>query len=194
LADHGVGSVQIHYLSHDADLVPQNQPSYQVQQLIDGTLDVAAVWGPLAGYYKVVKHAPITLQPANKLDTSPLQFEMAIAVRLNTRTLTKRLDQAMHAQKDAIRAILTDYGVPLVQCDACLISGELPAHGPYTAPPRATAALGAEGEHCAAERVAGPRCRPHHGTQQCRGRRRPDPRGLPAGEEARLGDGDRSAG
>jgi quinoprotein dehydrogenase-associated probable ABC transporter substrate-binding protein len=134
LADHGVGSVQIHYLSHDADLVPQNQPSYQVQQLIDGTLDVAAVWGPLAGYYKAVKHAPITLQPANTLDDSPLQFEMAIAVRRNDRELAKRLDQAMHVQKDAIRAILTDYGVPLVQCDACLISGELPAHGPYTAP------------------------------------------------------------
>jgi quinoprotein dehydrogenase-associated probable ABC transporter substrate-binding protein len=134
LADHGVGSVQIHYLSHDADLVPQNQPSYQVQQLIDGTLDVAAVWGPLAGYYKVVQHAPITLQPANTLDDSPLQFEMAIAVRRNDRELAKRLDQAMHAQKDAIRAILTDYGVPLVQCDACLISGELPAHGPYAAP------------------------------------------------------------
>ena len=136
LADHGVGSVQIHYLSHDADLVPQNQPSYQVQQLIDGTLDVAAVWGPLAGYYKVVQHAPITLQPANTLDDSPLQFEMAIAVRRNDRELAKRLDQAMHAQKDAIRAILTDYGVPLVQCDACLISGDLPAHGPYTAPAR----------------------------------------------------------
>ena len=134
LADHGVGNVQVHYLSHDADLVPQNQPSYQVQQLIDGTLDVAAVWGPLAGYYKVMKHAPITLQPANTLDDSPLQFEMAIAVRRNDRELAKRLDQAMHAQKDAIRAILTDYGVPLVQCDACLISGELPAHGPYTAP------------------------------------------------------------
>ncbi len=134
LADHGVGNVQVHYLSHDADLVPQNQPSYQVQQLIDGTLDVAAVWGPLAGYYKVMQHAPITLQPANTLDDSPLQFEMAIAVRRNDRELAKRLDQAMHAQKDAIRAILTDYGVPLVQCDACLISGELPAHGPYAAP------------------------------------------------------------
>ena len=134
LADHGVGNVQIHYLSHDADLVPQNQPSYQVQQVIDGTLDVAAVWGPLAGYYKAMKHAPLTLQPANTLDDSPLQFEMAVAVRRNDRELAKRLDQAMHEQKDAIRAILTDYGVPLVQCDACLISGDLPAHGPYTAP------------------------------------------------------------
>ncbi len=84
LADHGVGNVQIHYLSHDADLVPQDQPSYQVQQVIDGSLDVAAVWGPLAGYYKTMKHAAITLQPANTLDDSTqLQFEMAVAVRRN---------------------------------------------------------------------------------------------------------------
>jgi ankyrin repeat protein len=81
-----------------------------------------------------MKHAPLTLQPANTLDDSPLQFEMAVAVRRNDRALAKRLDQAMHEQKDAIRAILADYGVPLVQCDACLISGDLPAHGPYTAP------------------------------------------------------------
>ena len=39
-------------------------------------------------------------------------------------------------QKDAIRAILTEYGVPLVACDTCIISGDLPAHGPYKPPPR----------------------------------------------------------
>src|SRR5579862_4270852 len=55
LANHGVGSVQIHYLSHDADLVAKDQPSYQVQEVIDGKLDVAAVWGPLAGYFKTLQ-------------------------------------------------------------------------------------------------------------------------------------------
>src|SRR5215467_13194663 len=30
LADHGVGKVEIHYLSHNGDLVPENQPSYQI--------------------------------------------------------------------------------------------------------------------------------------------------------------------
>jgi hypothetical protein len=45
LSDHGVGQhVQVHYLSHDADLQPKDQPSYQIQQVIDGTLDVAAAW------------------------------------------------------------------------------------------------------------------------------------------------------
>jgi len=132
LAEHGVGNVQIHYLAHNADLVAQNQPSYQVQQVIDGQLDVAGVWGPMAGYFKTVKQEPITLQPANTLDdTTRLEFDMAIAVRRNDKELAHRLDTAMRQQQEAIHAILKEYGVPLVQCDTCVISGELPTHGPY---------------------------------------------------------------
>ena len=67
-------------------------------------------------------------------DTVPLEFDMAIAVRRNDHELQQRLDQAMREQRDALHAILTDYGVPLVKCDNCLISGDLPAHGPYAAP------------------------------------------------------------
>src|SRR5450755_373019 len=60
LADHQVVSnTVVHYLSHNADIVANNQPSYQVQQVIDGGLDVAAAWGPMAGYYKTIAHAPL---------------------------------------------------------------------------------------------------------------------------------------
>jgi quinoprotein dehydrogenase-associated probable ABC transporter substrate-binding protein len=140
LIDHGVSRVQIHYLSHDADLVPEDQPSYQVQQVIDGKIDIGAVWGPLAGYYKVVKNAPLVIQPANLMDEyTPLQFDMAIGVRRSDHELQKRLEAAMRAQHDALKAILTSFGVPLVSCDTCIINGDLPAHGPYkeypTAPP-----------------------------------------------------------
>ena len=132
LADHGVTRVQIHYLSHNADLVPQNQPSYQIQQVIDGQLDVAAAWGPLAGYYRAVKQAPLTIQPANLMDDSVvLQFDMAVGVRRNDRELQRRLDQAMRDKRDALHAVLTSFGVPLVSCDTCIVSGDLPAHGPY---------------------------------------------------------------
>jgi quinoprotein dehydrogenase-associated probable ABC transporter substrate-binding protein len=135
LANHGIGNVQVHYLSHDADLVPKDQPSYQIQQVIDGSLDVAAAWGPMAGYYKVVLHAPLTIQPANLMDdTVPLQFDMALAVRRGNHDLEHRLEQAMEQQRDALRAVLTEFGVPLVSCDSCLISGDLPSHGPYTEP------------------------------------------------------------
>ena len=132
LADHGIGKVEIHYLSHNGDLVPESQPSYQIQQVLDGKLDVAAAWGPLAGYYKAVKQAPLTIQPANLMDDYvPLEFDMALGVRRNDRDLQRRLEQAMHEQRDALRAVLTGFGVPLVSCDTCIVSGDLPAHGPY---------------------------------------------------------------
>jgi quinoprotein dehydrogenase-associated probable ABC transporter substrate-binding protein len=137
LLEHGVvRNVSIHYLSHDGDLVPKDQPSYQVQQVIDGTLDVAAVWGPMAGYYKLMQHAPLTIEPVNLMDdATPLEFDMAVAVRREDHELAQRLDQAMQEQRAALRAILNDYGVPLVKCDECIISGDLPSHGPY-APPK----------------------------------------------------------
>ncbi|HXW74200.1 MAG TPA: quinoprotein dehydrogenase-associated putative ABC transporter substrate-binding protein [Steroidobacteraceae bacterium] len=137
LSDHGInGNLQVHYLSHDADLVPKDQPSYQIQQVIDHTLDLAATWGPFAGYYKAVLKAPVTIQPANLMDDEvPLQFDMALAVRRGNRALQKQLEQAMRDKHDALRAVLNDFGVPLVQCGDCIISGDLPAHGPYTPQP-----------------------------------------------------------
>ena len=70
----------IQYLSHDGDIVPEDQPSYQVQQVVDKKLDMAAVWGPMAGYYKSIKKAPLVIQPVNLMDdTVPLEFDMAMA-------------------------------------------------------------------------------------------------------------------
>lgn len=145
LLEHGVvRNVVIHYLSHDGDLVPADQPSYQVQQVIDGKLDVAAVWGPMAGWYKSVKHAPLAIVPVNVMDdATPLEFDMAIAVRRDDHPLRQRLEQALHRERNALRAILLEYDVPLVKCDTCLISGDLPAHGPYAPPrPRTPSAAG----------------------------------------------------
>jgi quinoprotein dehydrogenase-associated probable ABC transporter substrate-binding protein len=138
LSDHGVTQVQVHYLSHNADLVPENQPSYQIQQVIDGKLDVAAAWGPLAGYYKAVKQAPLTLQPANLMDDSvPLEFDMALAVRRSDHALQQQLNKVMQEQREALRAVLVEFGVPLVKCDSCIVSGDLASHGPYAPPPPA---------------------------------------------------------
>ncbi|HVO49000.1 MAG TPA: quinoprotein dehydrogenase-associated putative ABC transporter substrate-binding protein [Steroidobacteraceae bacterium] len=133
LAEHKVvANTVIHYLSHNADEVAENQPSYQVQQVIDGKLDVAAAWGPMAGYYQKMQKAPLTLLPINRMeDQIPLEFDMALAVPRGRPELRSLIETALEQSKDQIRQILTDYGVPLVQCDTCTVSGDLPAHGPY---------------------------------------------------------------
>ncbi|MGA2188443.1 MAG: quinoprotein dehydrogenase-associated putative ABC transporter substrate-binding protein [Steroidobacteraceae bacterium] len=133
LADHHVvGNTVIHYLSHNADIVEENQPSYQIQQVIDGSLDVAAAWGPMAGYYKTIKRAPLTIQPVNLMeDAVPMEFDMALAVPRGRPDIKSAVEQALEQHRGEIRAILVDYGVPLVKCDDCLVSGDLPSHGAY---------------------------------------------------------------
>jgi len=135
LADHQVVSnTVIHYLSHNADIVADNQPSYQVQQVIDGALDVAAAWGPMAGYYKAVIHAPLIIQPVNMMeDKVPMEFDMALAVPRGRPDVKAAIEQALEQRKSEIHQILTEFGVPLVKCEACLVSGDLPSHGPYQA-------------------------------------------------------------
>jgi ankyrin repeat protein len=66
-------------------------------------------------------------------DYVPLEFDMAVGVRRGDRELQRRLEQALHEQRDALHAVLTEFGVPLVSCDTCVVSGDLPAHGPYKA-------------------------------------------------------------
>jgi ankyrin repeat protein len=41
------------------------------------------------------------------------------------------LDNALEKSKDEIKQILTDYGVPLVQCSRCVVSGDIPSHGSF---------------------------------------------------------------
>lgn len=133
LADHHVVSnTVIHYLSHNADIVADNQPSYQVQQVIDGGLDIAAAWGPMAGYYKAIVKAPLIIQPVNMMeDKVPMEFDMALAVPRGRPDIKAAIERAVETHKGEIQKILVDFGVPLVKCDECLISGDLPAHGPY---------------------------------------------------------------
>jgi quinoprotein dehydrogenase-associated probable ABC transporter substrate-binding protein len=132
---HVVDNTVIHYLSHNGDLVADNQPSYQVQQVIDGSLDVAAAWGPMAGYYKTVMHAPLTIQPVNMSeDEIPMEFDMTLAVPRDRPDIKVAVERAVAQNKAEIKQILLDFGVPLVQCQACTVSGDLPSHGPYKPP------------------------------------------------------------
>jgi quinoprotein dehydrogenase-associated probable ABC transporter substrate-binding protein len=81
-----------------------------------GGADVAAVWGPLAGYY--AKHSPVPLTLGRVRDGNrfaPLQFSfpIAIGVRKGDDELRGRLDGFLAAEQSAIRRILGSYGVPV---------------------------------------------------------------------------------
>lgn len=127
-------NIDIHIISHMADLKPEEQPWRQVQKVIDGQLDVAAVWGPFAGWLPKMKGEPLTIRPVNKMeDKVPMEFDLAIGMRQNNVLLKYMIDWALDKNKDEIAKILTDYGVPLVECSRCTVQGDIPSHGSYYA-------------------------------------------------------------
>lgn len=133
LARFGIKNLDsIKVVTSDADLRPENQPWRQVEELLDGKLDVVGVWGPFAGWLITMKHQPITLQPVNLMeDEIPLEFSLAIGVQNTDVVLKFMLDYALMQRKDEVAKILADYGVPLVQCSDCVVTGEMPSHGSY---------------------------------------------------------------
>ncbi|MEQ1709784.1 MAG: quinoprotein dehydrogenase-associated putative ABC transporter substrate-binding protein [Hyphomicrobium sp.] len=124
--------LQLHIISHMADLRPEEQPWRQVQRVVDGELDVAGVWGPFAGWLKTMNGAPLVIQPVNLMeDVVPMEFDLALGLRHNDVMLKYMLDWALERNKDEIAKILADYGVPLVECSRCTVQGSIPSHGSY---------------------------------------------------------------
>jgi mxaJ protein len=103
------------------DYAQPNPPARLIEAVQRGDVDVAAVWGPLGGYF--AKRASGALQVVPITDTarfSPLMFRYAIAmgVRKDDVTLRKVLDAEIARNSGQIRNILRDYGVPLVDLKA----------------------------------------------------------------------------
>lgn len=144
---HGVlGNTEVEYAFLDTGYHPDSGPGRQVREVIDGKLDAAETWGPIAGYYVAQKHAALDIVPLSTIDSSiPLEFAMSFGVRRSDTDLQQRLDAAFAANKGAIEAVLNAYGVPLLECAECVISGNLPAHGPYTELLKAN--IAARGDH-----------------------------------------------
>jgi mxaJ protein len=95
-----------------------NPPARLIEAVENGSIDIAAVWGPLGGYFAL--HSPVALRVAPITNTgrfAPLRFRFAIAmgVREDDQDMRKRLDAILVREHAAIADILHRYGVPLVE-------------------------------------------------------------------------------
>jgi mxaJ protein len=91
-----------------------DRPSRLLDDLLDGTVDVAIPWGPLAGYRATVLKAPLELVPLTDDSDVPLSFDISMGVHKGNETLKNELEAAMVRRQPEIDAILEQYGVPLV--------------------------------------------------------------------------------
>jgi quinoprotein dehydrogenase-associated probable ABC transporter substrate-binding protein len=87
-----------------------------VDAVADGRVDVAVVWGPLAGYYAKREAVAIDVTPiAVEVDglSSRYSFDIAMGVRRDDTKLRAALDEVIARRSVEMRRILRAYGVPL---------------------------------------------------------------------------------
>jgi quinoprotein dehydrogenase-associated probable ABC transporter substrate-binding protein len=93
----------------------ENPPSAIVDAVAAGRLDLAIVWGPVAGYFAKQSRVPMELVriPSGKGDL-PFAFDNSMGVKKGNQTLRAQLQQILDKRRPEITKILLDYGVPLV--------------------------------------------------------------------------------
>src|SRR5205823_13043207 len=114
------------------ELGEENPPARLVNAVARGDIDVALVWGPLAGYFTSREKLPleiVAVSPATYL-AIPFTYEISMAVRKGDAALRTELDGALVRKCAAIQALLDEYGVPQVGGEEgkrrCEPSRELP--------------------------------------------------------------------
>ena len=100
------------------DYSKPNPPSEIVQAVERGKVDVALVWGPVAGYFAARSPVPLRLEPVTPwMDAMqwPMQFDVSVGVRKDDQKLLKEIDRVLAARSTYIRKLLADYHVPVEQ-------------------------------------------------------------------------------
>jgi quinoprotein dehydrogenase-associated probable ABC transporter substrate-binding protein len=97
-----------------------DSPSAQrmVQALAANQLDTALIWGPQASYFAAHAGVPLEVHAARAPDGLPgvpFEFSIAMGVKRGNVALRDALDRALERRREEIRAVLAEYGVPLVQ-------------------------------------------------------------------------------
>ena len=93
-----------------------HQPREIIDAVIKGDVDVALVWGPLAGYYAKSSSVPLKLVALPDSDSTglPFSYDFAIGVRHADRELRDLLEAALEKNRGEIQKILREYNIPTV--------------------------------------------------------------------------------
>jgi len=89
-----------------------------IDAVVDGRVDVAAVWGPIAGYFAAHEPKPLVVTPTPATDTLtrlPFTFAIAMGVRRDNPSLREQLNGIIVRRHGEIARILQEYHVPLVE-------------------------------------------------------------------------------
>lgn len=84
------------------------------EDLVGDNVDIAVIWGPIAGYYAERVDTEIKVVPFTKEDGSQFDFPVSMGVRYGNDAWLEKVQGLIDDNRDEIIAILEDYDVPLI--------------------------------------------------------------------------------
>jgi mxaJ protein len=116
LANRGITKNLVGYTLYGDYQMP-NPPERIMRALAAGEVDVAIIWGPLAGYFATRESGPLVVTPVAPeadADGMPYTFSIAMGARKGDVRLRDEVNGVIERRQAEINAILTEYGVPLL--------------------------------------------------------------------------------
>jgi len=104
-------------------------PARLIEAVERGEIDIAAAWGPLAGFAARKSEIPLTVTPivaGERFAPQQFQFDIAMGVRKGDHALRDHLNDFIAQNSAEITALLASYGVPLVEKRLSSVAGERP--------------------------------------------------------------------
>jgi len=97
------------------DYREENPPARIVRAVESGEVDLAVVWGPLAGYFAKQSKIPLALNAVTPESESPAltyAFDICVGVRKTEPKLRDEVEAALNKRRAEIEHLLDEYGIP----------------------------------------------------------------------------------
>ncbi|QSA98637.1 quinoprotein dehydrogenase-associated putative ABC transporter substrate-binding protein [Methylococcus sp. EFPC2] len=113
LLNHKLVDYAVPVRSMTADATVNTAQSLE-KDIKDGKLDMAIVWGPIAGYLELHNKGGFEVIPVKSEEGVKFEFPISIGVRIPDKARKEELNKLIEKNASAIQKILKDYRVPLV--------------------------------------------------------------------------------
>jgi mxaJ protein len=110
----------VHGYTLYGDYSRENPPARIVEAVAKGEVDVAVVWGPLAGYFAKRERTPLEVVPVTPqvdLPFLPFVYDISIGFRRGDDAFKAELEHFVERRRPEIERILDEYGIPRVAKD-----------------------------------------------------------------------------
>lgn len=85
-----------------------------IHDLEKGEIDIALLWGPIAGFYAKQSPVKLAVTPLPETPGARMAFRIAFGVRHSDQNWKRDLNTLIAQNKAELERILLDYGVPLI--------------------------------------------------------------------------------